>query len=268
MSRHQNNSSLGFLFGGADTRPKVSANTFATGSNRTVVTLSPTDPPHATHSLSLDLYVRHTCCPNTDKSPPPRGRTQISIFGGYSEEKSVKKTETAAPSTSAPVVKKGTSSNVVRHGIEPELWKLHYGSFDDENSCSSWRKNLYLDLGGYAEETKKAVPVLQGPIETKKDNAPAPTVVKTASPIKATRHVSSNRFATGSNQNCIIYHRSPTARVHVTPWTKSDYVRLTLRLYIFLSFSVSVTKELNSDFRRNGLKIKINCWKHIGAARS
>ena len=56
MSRHQNNSSLGFLFGGADTRPKVSANTFATGSNQNCGNfITDRSTVRDTLSLSLDL---------------------------------------------------------------------------------------------------------------------------------------------------------------------------------------------------------------------
>ena len=61
MSRHQNNSSLGFLFGGADTRPKVSANTFATGSNQNCGNFI-TDRSTVRFSRKLSTTQKPTTC--------------------------------------------------------------------------------------------------------------------------------------------------------------------------------------------------------------
>ena len=225
MSRHQNNSSLGFLFGGADTRPKVSANTFATGSNQNcgnfITDRSTVRFSRKTlhHSKTNHMYTQ------TRVHAPPGGRSQISIFGGYAEteKKRVKKTETA-PSTSVSIVKKGTSANAFATGSNQNC-----GNFITDRSTTrihappGGRTSISI-FGGYAEESKKATPVVSKPlVETKKDNVPAPTVVKTASPIKTARHVSSNKFATGSNQNCgnFITDR-PTTRVHAPPGGRSQ----------------------------------------------
>ena len=198
---------------------------------RTAEISSPTVVQYA-RALSLSCEHTHTLTHTqiqTRVHAPPGGRSQISIFGGYEEPKAAtsKKTETATTTTTArPVVKKGTSANAFATGSNQNC-----GNFITDRSTTRIHappggKTSISIFGGYPAETKRATPTPL--VETKRENivvsAPAP-VVKTTSPVKKTtgRRVSSNVFATGSNQNCgnFITDR-PSTRVHAPPGGRSQ----------------------------------------------
>eukprot|EP00940_MAST-03C_sp_MAST-3C-sp2_P001974 g1974.t1 len=214
--RHQSQSSLGFLFGGGSSAPeaKVSANTFATGSNQ---------------NCGNFITGRST----TRVHAPPGGRSNISLFGGYGETETVKKTVPTKTATAtkveatAPTKKTTTvSSNKFACGSNQNC-----GNFITDRSTT----RIHAPPGGRTQisifgdrsssftraekKTKAPAPALK---ETSKTNVSAPPAT-TAPAVRKSRHTSSNAFATGSNQNCgnFITDR-PTTRVRAPPGGRSQ----------------------------------------------
>ena len=206
-------SSLGYLFGGsAPVKAKVnsSSNNFASGSNQNagnVITGRSTTRIHA----------------------PPGGRSQICLTGGYGDSSAPKAAArsvgTAGMRSTAAPVQRGTSSNHFASGSNQNAGnvitnrsstRIHAppggrsqisfggGSFSDSKPAQQYNKR---STGRTLTETSRT---------NVRASAPAPVQ-------KTTRGTSSNRFATGSNQNAgnVITDRSST-RIHAPPGGRSS----------------------------------------------
>lgn len=139
----------------------------------------------------------------------------------------MQKNNTSTLTSSAPVVKKGTSANAFATGSNQNAGNFITDRPTTRVHAPPGGRSSFSIFGG--QETKRAPVVVAETkplVETKKINvAPAPVLKK--SPIKtrvaSSGGISSNRFATGSNQNCgnFITDR-PTTRVHAPPGGRSQ----------------------------------------------